>query len=202
MRVVMAEVPATLLASRRRTGVDRWDEVWEGVLHMPPMPNRAHQDLEGALETWLRRFWSGPRGNKVYHQINLATPGGWPERNYRIPDLVLLTPDRFHIDRNEYFEGPPAAVVEIRSPNDETYEKLAFYHELGVPEVWVVDRDTRLPEIHLWADAGYTRKEPDENGWIASATTGIELRAAGAEQLAIRMAGDESSEQALPERDG
>ena len=26
---------------------------------------------------------------------------------HRIPDLALLTPDRFHIDRNEYFEGAP-----------------------------------------------------------------------------------------------
>ena len=39
----------------------------------------------------------------------------WPN-NYRIPDLVLLTPERFDIDCNEYFDGGPDAVVEIRSP--------------------------------------------------------------------------------------
>jgi hypothetical protein len=57
--------------------------------------------------------------------INLALLESWPH-NYRIPDLVLLTPDRFHIDRDEYFEGAPTAVIEIRSPGDESIEKLPF----------------------------------------------------------------------------
>jgi hypothetical protein len=46
MKAVMSEVPADLLAWRKRTGADRWDEMWEGVLHMPPMPNLEHQELE------------------------------------------------------------------------------------------------------------------------------------------------------------
>jgi Uma2 family endonuclease len=60
----------------------------------------------------------------------VAPPGGWPD-NHRIPDLVLLTPARFAIDRNEYFEGAPDVVVEIRSPGDESYEKRDFYAALG-----------------------------------------------------------------------
>lgn len=64
----------------------------------------------------LRR--ARPHGAKVYHQINLCPPGGWPD-NYRIPDLVLLTPARFSIDRNAYFEGASDAVVEICSPGGE-----------------------------------------------------------------------------------
>jgi hypothetical protein len=54
MKAVMSEVPADILAWRKRTGADRWDEMWEGVLHMPPMPNREHQELEWAMETYLR----------------------------------------------------------------------------------------------------------------------------------------------------
>ena len=110
MRAVMFEVPPDILAWRKRTGADRWDEMWEGVLHMAPAPNREHQDLTGAMETYLRLRWARPRGNRVYHEINLAAPGGWTN-NYRIPDLVLLTPERFGIDRNEYFEGAPDVVV-------------------------------------------------------------------------------------------
>jgi hypothetical protein len=115
MRAVMSCVPPDILAWRKRTGADRWDEMWEGELHMVPMPNRERQDLEWAMETYLRLRWARPRKAKVYHNINLAAPGGWPN-NYRIPDLVLLSPERFGIDRNEYFEGAPAAVVEICSP--------------------------------------------------------------------------------------
>lgn len=54
MRAVMPEVSPAILAWRKRTGADRWDEMWEGVLHMAPLPNREHQDLEGAMETYLR----------------------------------------------------------------------------------------------------------------------------------------------------
>ena len=199
MKAVMADIPAPLLAWRKKTGADRWDEIWDGVLHMPPMPNRDHQDLEFELESWLRTFWSRPRGNKVYHQINLAAAGGWPDKNYRIPDLVLLTPDRFDVDRNEYFEGPPTVVVEIHSPGDEAYEKFGFYAELGVPELWVIDRDTRTPEVHLLTGGDYVKQGPASTGWILSPATGIELRALTEDKLAIRLAGDDTTRRELPE---
>ena len=96
MRVIIPQAPPDLLQWRARTGADRWDEMWEGVLHMPPMPNRDQQELELALATWLRSFWAKPKGNRVYHQVNLAPPGRWPD-DYRIPDLLLLEPDRFGI---------------------------------------------------------------------------------------------------------
>src|SRR6185437_14158117 len=148
MKAVMPSILPDIQAMRQRSGADRWDEMWEGVLHMPPMPNRNHQDLEGSLESYLRFYWAPPRQAKVYHQINLAAIGGW-SNNYRIPDLVLLSPERFAIDRNEFFEGAPDVVVEIHSPGDETYEKMPFYRDLGVPEVWIIHRDSREPEIHV-----------------------------------------------------
>ena len=62
MRAVMAQVPPELLEWRKRTGADRYDEMWEGVLHMVAAPNREHQDLKGALETYLRLRWARPAG--------------------------------------------------------------------------------------------------------------------------------------------
>src|SRR5258705_9292127 len=70
MKAVMANVPEHILEWRRRNGADQWDEMWEGVLHMTPSPNREHQDIEGALEFWLRLNWAQPQGCRVYHQIN------------------------------------------------------------------------------------------------------------------------------------
>jgi Uma2 family endonuclease len=197
MKVVMAQAPQSLLEQRRRTGCDRWDEMWDGVLHMPPMPNRDHQDLEGALETWLRQFWVPQSQGKVYHQINLASVGGWPDKDYRIPDLVLLTPDRFDIDKNEYFEGAPAVVVEIRSPGDETYEKFEFYAELGVPEVWVVDRDSREPEVHRLSQGRYAKEEQNGDGWLNSPITGVRMLAE-ARQLVLQWGSDEPTRRPLP----
>ncbi len=121
---------------------------------MPPAPNRDHQDLALALGSWLRSHWALPLGNRVHAQVNVALPGAWPG-DYRIPDLILLTPDRFSIDRNEYFEGPPTAVIEIRSPGDVTTEKTPFYARLGATELWTIDRDTKAPQIDTFAAPVY-----------------------------------------------
>ncbi len=197
MKAVMLDIKAEILDARRCTGADRWDEMWDGVLHMPPMPNRSHQELELDLGAWLRAFWARPQGNKVYPPINLALPGRWP-KDYRIPDLVLLTPDRFHIDRNEYFEGAPTAVVEIRSPDDESYEKLPFYAQLQIPEVWIVDRDTRQPEVFRLLDADYQSVAPDREGWVVSGITAVRMRAERG-KLAISLIDDPASLRLLPE---
>ena len=197
MRAVFAKVPPALIEERKRTGAHQWDEMWEGELHTPPMPNRWHQELEYELLHWLKTNWGRPRGNKVHHQVNLAPPGGWPN-DYRIPDIVLLTPDRFHIDRVEYCEGAPNVVVEIRSPDDETYEKFDFYAELGVPEVWVIDRDTGMPEVFTLAGDRYQPVRPNADGWIVSTATGVEMRRGTDDRLCIRMAGDPATQQNLP----
>ena len=131
-------------------------------------------------------------------RLNVAAPGDWPN-NYRIPDLVLLTPERFDIDHNEYFEGAPDVVVEIHSPGDESYDKPPFYAELGVPEVWIIHRDSKMPELYRLQGAAYERQIADENGWLLSAATGIELRAGQPGKLDMRLAGDETTQEALPE---
>ena len=41
----------------------------------------------------------------------------------------LMTADRVECDKNEYIEGPPSVVVEIRSPDDASYLELPdAYH--------------------------------------------------------------------------
>jgi Uma2 family endonuclease len=197
MKAVMANVPEHILEWRRRTGADQWDEMWEGVLHMAPSPNREHQDFEFGLESWLRRHWAELNGCRVYHQINIAEPGTWPD-NYRIPDLVLLTPARFDIDRNEYFDGGPDAVVEIRSPGDEAYEKLDFYAKVGVREVWIIDRNTKRPEIFTLLSDEYKSQAAGGEGWLRSDVAGTELRATGDGELEIRVAGRIETEARLP----
>jgi Uma2 family endonuclease len=197
MKAVMSRISENILNQRRVTGEDQYDEMWEGVLHMPPMPNNFHQDLEGALEAYLRTFWAPAHKARVLHQINLASVGGWPD-DYRIPDLLMLFPDRFAIDRVKYFEGPPNVVVEIHSPDDESYAKLPFYAALGVPEVWIIHRDTCMPEIHHLKRNRYRKKAPSAGGWVRSAETGLELRREDGSKLGIRLAGDEKSQQVLP----
>src|SRR5262245_26995673 len=198
MKAVIAEVPAQLLDSRKRTGADQWDEMWNGVLHMPPMPNYYHQDLASALQGYLQRRWALPLRAKVLHEINLASQGGWPD-DYRIPDLLLLTRARFHINRGEYLEGAPDVVIDIHSPGDETYEKLPFYQKLGVPEVWIIHRDTKEPEIQVLKRQRYRKQPRTAAGWVRSPTIGVEMQPGKRSKLIIRMDGDDATREEIPE---
>jgi Uma2 family endonuclease len=197
MKAVMPSVPPEILEWRKRTGAHQWDEMWKGVLHIMPAPNNEHQDLGGALEVFLRLHWARRGRGKVFHNANLSPPGGWPD-DYRIPDLLLLTSEKFALNRKDYFEGAVDGVVEIHSPDDEAYDKLAFYEELGVPEVWIIHRDIKEPEIFLLKRAGYRKQRP-VRGWVRSPLTGMELCASGSGKLVIRLIGDDSTRAELPE---
>jgi Uma2 family endonuclease len=197
MKAVMVNVPEDILAWRRKTGADQWDEMWEGVLHMAPSPNRDHQDFEGSLEFWLRLHWAQQSGGRVYHQINVAEPGTWPN-NYRIPDLVLLTPSRFDIDCNEYFDGGPDIVVEIHSEGDESYDKFDFYAKVGVREVWIIDRDTKQSEVFVLAGNEFDACAAGPEGWLRSDVTNVEMRAAAGDKLEIRIVGRDDTLAKLP----
>jgi uncharacterized protein YaiE (UPF0345 family) len=199
MKAVIPTVPEHFLESRHRIGADQWDEMWEGVLHMPPSPTVSHQDFEGELEMWLKLHWGKPNGCRVYHQINVAAPDAavWTE-NYRVPDLVMLTPERFHIDQNEYFDGGPDAVVEIRSRGDEAYEKLDFYAKVGVHEVWIIERDSKRPEVYEVVGGQCKKRLADADGWVRSEVVGAEMRAAVDGKLEIRLVGKPDSAAKVP----
>jgi Uma2 family endonuclease len=197
MKAVMASVPTEILELRKRTGADRWDEMWQGVLHICPAIPLEHQDFEWEFETYLRLRWATARGARVYHNINVSPPGGWPD-DYRIPDLSILTAECKAVNCGEYLEGPPDVVIEIESPKDETREKLGFYAALGVPEVWIVHRDEKTPEILVLSRGRYRKRAAGKEGWIHSEVTGIELRRSRRGKLAVRLRGDDSTREELP----
>lgn len=165
---------------------------------MTPSPNREHLDFEGTLEMYLRLRWAKPNRSRVIHNPNLASPGGWP-KDYRIPDLVLMKPERFGIDHNEYFEGAPSAVVEIQSPGEESEEKLPFYAKLGVPEVWLIHRDTKESRVLVLRDGKYELEPPGAEGWHLSREIGVEMRRGRPGKLEIRLQGNDSTREELPE---
>lgn len=197
MKAVMSQVPEHILEWRRQTGAGRRDEVWEGVLHMVPDPTIGHQDLAFAVAHWLKLHWARPRGRRVLPEVDVSRPGipNWT-KDFRCPDLVVLTGDDRAIDRDTHFEGGPAVVIEIRSPGDDSYDKLPFYAAIGCLEIWIVDRDSRASEVYAVDDGEPVRKQADADGWLASCL-GVELRTES-RKLEIRLAGDHASRAALP----
>jgi Uma2 family endonuclease len=175
MRGGMLEVPDHVLEQRRISGADQWDEMWDGVLHMVPSPSVEQQDFEALLETWLRRFWKPRKDDyRVYHQVALSPDKRWV-KNYRTPDVVLFTADHLDNLKPTYCHGACTVAIEVRTPNDESYEKLDFYAQIGVPEVWIIDRDTKRPEVHCLKDKSYVILAAGSAGFIRSQVTNIRL---------------------------
>ncbi|MGI8902916.1 MAG: Uma2 family endonuclease [Solirubrobacteraceae bacterium] len=117
-----------LLERRRRTGADRRDEVWEGVLHMTPAAHSRHARLQAQVLRLL-----APRadavGLTVVGEFNLGEPD-----DYRVPDGGLQRPGP-----DQLYCPTAALVVEIVSPGDESWVKLGFYATRDVDEVLIVD---------------------------------------------------------------
>jgi Uma2 family endonuclease len=89
-------------------------------------------------------------------------------------------------------------VVEIRSPGDETWDKLEFYAGIGVPEVWVVDRDTRVPQVFRLAGGEYEELHAEADRWLQSPMTGVWLRAGTAGTLEVQMGDNVTTRRSLP----
>jgi Uma2 family endonuclease len=176
MRAVLVHVTDQELALRRSRGLDRWDEMWEGVLHMTPAPSVEHQRILDELVIFLGpRLAASGRGT-LRSGINVFRQDV-PRPDYRIPDLSFVSAARRHILQEDGARGGgPDAVIEIRSPEDETYEKLPFYAALDVREVIVIDRDTKRPEVYRLAGSQYVLLQPDAERWLISETLDVRFR--------------------------
>jgi Uma2 family endonuclease len=121
-----------LIAQRRARGLDLFDELWNGDYHMNPAPHPRHGIIDHQLASLLygraRELALVPLG-----VFNLGT-----EANYRVPDLGYC-----RTQPDTVFVPTAAAVVEIVSPGDETFEKLPHYAAFGVEEVFVIDPQER-----------------------------------------------------------
>lgn len=122
-----------LLRDREARGLDRWDEVWDGVLHMNPPPNTAHEFMVMAIG---RTF--GPLADAVGLEIAAGVGLGPGPNQYRRPDVTLLRSDY----PAQWHDTVPL-LVEILSPGDETFEKFPYYAEHRVDEVVIVNVDQR-----------------------------------------------------------
>ena len=140
-----AMIPASILEERRRLGHDRFDEVWEGVLHLVPFPSLRHQRIVMRLAVMLHAA-AARRGLEVFSQTGLYDPAVRDDSEYRGPDVMLAS---LHHASKRGIEGHAQLVIEVISPNDESRDKLPFYARIGVGEVWLID--PRGPSIEMFA---------------------------------------------------
>ncbi|CAN5820959.1 hypothetical protein BH20ACT4_BH20ACT4_09930 [soil metagenome] len=181
----MLDVPAALLAERQRLGLDRFDEMWEGELHMVPPPSAEHQRIGTKLVAALFGVAEAAR-LRLSYETGVFDPKATGNTNYRTPDLVVFD-DAASSERG--VEGRARLVVEIRSPGDESLAKLTYYESVGVSEVILIDRDSKAVRHWLASDQGLLEAPPSEDGWhhlqalparLRTIGTRLELDAGGA----------------------
>ena len=119
-----------LLERRRRAGVDRLDEVWQGVHHMVPGPSLEHARISQQLAVLLDGPARAAGLMPAMSEFNL----GASEHDFRVPDGGLHLPGAAGL-----WHATAAAIVEILSPGDESLQKLPFYAAHHVDEVLLVD---------------------------------------------------------------
>ena len=124
-----------VIRSRRDSGGDRWDEVWDGVYVMPPLPDNEHRRIGLEVAISLRSALGPDERIQVFAGCNVSDqPKRW-RRNERCPDVALFLPDNPAEDRgSQWFEGPDLA-VEIISRFDRSREKFGFHAKVGVREL-------------------------------------------------------------------
>jgi Uma2 family endonuclease len=137
-----------LKAEREATGADRWDEVWEGVYVMPPLPNDEHQQLAMGIGAIYQDVVGWPGLGDVRVGVNVSDrKQGW-KRNYRAPDVAVFLKGGRAENCGTHWCGGPDSAVEILSPRDRTRDKLPFYARIGMRELLLIDRKPWKLELY------------------------------------------------------
>jgi len=109
---------------RKSTGADRWDEVWDGVTMVMPLPDDEHQGIVSGLIYIFETMIGRVRLGRVRPGVNVSDRDGDWEQNYRGPDVVVFLEHTTAVNRGSYGLGGPDFAVEVVSKGDRSREKL------------------------------------------------------------------------------
>jgi Uma2 family endonuclease len=122
---------------REQHGLDHYDEVWQGVLHMNPPPTTEHQYVAQQLTELLTPL---ARQSGLVPLIQVFGVGEGRD-DYRVPDGGL-----FRSQPHGVWQGTAALVIEIVSPKDKSWDKFEFYATHEIDEVLIIDHNKQ--EVH------------------------------------------------------
>ncbi len=133
-------------AAREAHRENRWDECWDGVLVMAPLPNDEHQELQ--LAFCIPLFEAVAGAGRVRPGVNVSDrAAGWPH-NYRGPDAVVYLDTNPAVNHGTHWEGGPDFLVEIISHREDPQAKFDFYAAVGTREVLILERDPWAVELY------------------------------------------------------
>jgi Uma2 family endonuclease len=140
-----------LKAAREAQNPYTRDEVWDGVLVVPPLANNEHQDIVMDLCHAFRSIINRAGGDRVHPGANVSDRDKDWTRNYRDPDAVVYLAGNPAVDRNTHWIGGPDLAVEVVSLGEDPRQKFSFYAKVNTREVLLVDRDPWALELYQLA---------------------------------------------------
>lgn len=183
MKAVLLDVPESVLQDRRRRGLDKRDELWDGVLHMVPPASELHQRV-GAELLMVLGAQARRRGLRAYYETGLFRTGD----DYRVPDQAYVRPEA---TSERGLEEGADVVVEFVSEGDETYDKIDWYAARGVAEMLIVHPSDRRVELLRRVGDRLLPVTADAEGVVRSDVLGAAFATVDGPRL--RVTGDETA---------
>ena len=135
-----------VIRKRRESGLDRYDEVWDGVYVMSPLANFEHQLLAFRLAHAFTLALPETMSQKIAPGAHISDQSEDWTKNYRVPDVVVFLPDNPARIFETHASGGPDFAVEVISKSNrpgEMKRKHKDYFRSNVRVVWFVDPRTR-----------------------------------------------------------
>lgn len=145
---------------------NRYVELSEGRLIMPPHPTLSHQTALQNIFLKLQAFVEERQMGVVrFAPLPVRL---WPGK-IREPDIFFIAQE--HADRlGERACGVPDLAIEVISPATrrvDRVEKFVEYARAGVREYWLVDPEARSVEVYVHEEGAYILFEKSEVGEVA-----------------------------------
>lgn len=158
--VVLGELPhalSSLIVERQRLGLDSHDEIWDGNYHMAPAPTGKHAKTGATI---LRVLSDAADNTGLFStlEFNLGNP-----QDFRVPDLGFHRTDPLGA-----WHDTAAIIVEVRSPEDESYEKFGFYFAHGVEEILIADISSEAVQWYQRSDVEFVTADASDILGISS----------------------------------
>lgn len=153
------------LDRRRALGQDGFDEVWEGVYHVTPNARAEHGVVAvGVLVAVEGRARAAGLWGCGPFNLGEAT-------DFRVPDGGW-----FRAAPTGVYLPSALMVLEVLSPQDETFHKFGFYHAHDVREILVADPAERTVACWVLEGSQYVPASRSDVLDVSMATVQVEVR--------------------------
>ena len=200
MRTVMPDLLSQTLAWRKQTGNDKFDEMWEGVSHMTPAPKRSHQDFQWDYGDVAAISLGTTAGKSRASRCERCIRRAAGPTISAFPISCCSRPTALPSTTTPISRVPRPSSWKFAAPATRRWRSCRSMRDLGVPEVWLIDRDTRRPEVLVLA--GRPVSSSNRRRRMAGSIVpprASNLRGEAGNCLAMQLAGDEATRQLLPE---